>query len=259
LIELLTAVSSKSVWTNSLLATAFIGIVPIALLWFIPIVKQGYDEMWQIIVDTWFLFLFFCVTHNHTDISRHFHSFKQNRKDDDGVKEVINHSFLKVLVSFAVGGLLGDVFLHLLPHAKPNAHDDHHTHTHTHAPHDHTGGQSIFYNSRSAYWLFFHLTMCDFSTKDLYVGLYVLAGLMTFFLIEKIARITQGASSHGHSHSHGTSQEKVSKDKAESSKEKSTSEKKKRTSEPVKIGGILNIIADSAHNFTGDWRERKRE
>jgi hypothetical protein len=38
---------------------------------------------------------------------------------------MVSDSTLKVLVSFAVGGLLGDAFLHLIPHAL-------HPHTHGH-------------------------------------------------------------------------------------------------------------------------------
>ncbi|CAO3590211.1 unnamed protein product [Absidia cylindrospora] len=37
----------------------------------------------------------------------------------------IQPAFLSTLVSFAVGGLLGDVFLHLLPHAFGGGHGGH--------------------------------------------------------------------------------------------------------------------------------------
>ncbi|CAO3591732.1 unnamed protein product [Absidia cylindrospora] len=37
----------------------------------------------------------------------------------------IDTASLNTLVSFAVGGLLGDVFLHLLPHAFLGEHNDH--------------------------------------------------------------------------------------------------------------------------------------
>ena len=45
-----------------------------------------------------------------------------------------NPRFLKVLLAFAVGGLLGDVFLHLIPHAM-DPHDHHHDHDHHHNHH----------------------------------------------------------------------------------------------------------------------------
>lgn len=51
---------------------------------------------------------------------------------------------LKVLLAFGSGGLLGDAFLHLIPHAQPttdgHAHSHAQTHSHAdghaHAPHD---------------------------------------------------------------------------------------------------------------------------
>ena len=88
---------------------------------------------------------------------------------------------LKVLLSFASGGLLGDAFLHLIPHAiSPHTHDadDHshsHSHSHSHKPHDHSA--------------------------DMVVGLWVLAGMIAFLVVEKFVRIVKGG--HGHGHSHG--------------------------------------------------------
>jgi len=73
-------------WQNSLIATAFISLCPILILLFVPIFKK--------------------------------------EKVGSQVKEVIDESLLKVLVSFAVGGLLGDVFLHLIPHSfVPHSHN----------------------------------------------------------------------------------------------------------------------------------------
>lgn len=47
-------------------------------------------------------------------------------------------SLLKVLLSFASGGLLGDAFLHLIPHSlSPHSHGDHgHDHEHEHHHHE---------------------------------------------------------------------------------------------------------------------------
>jgi ABC-type nickel/cobalt efflux system permease component RcnA len=46
------------------------------------------------------------------------------------------------MISFAVGGLLGDVFFHTLPHlnegSHSHGHDHHHDHEHTHE-HNHGG------------------------------------------------------------------------------------------------------------------------
>lgn len=48
---------------------------------------------------------------------------------------------LKVLLAFASGGLLGDAFLHLIPHATlaVQENSDHHDHSHGHG-HSHGGG-----------------------------------------------------------------------------------------------------------------------
>jgi hypothetical protein len=54
-----------------------------------------------------------------------------------------SQSFLKVLLAFAAGGLLGDAFLHLLPHAiNPHSHadgDHDHAHAHDHSAHGDEG------------------------------------------------------------------------------------------------------------------------
>ena len=73
----------------------------------------------------------------------------------------------------------GDAFLHLIPHAlNPHDHndDDSHSHGHSHSdePHDHTASTLV--------------------------GLSVLAGLLTFLLIEKLVKHVKGENSHTHSH-----------------------------------------------------------
>lgn len=50
---------------------------------------------------------------------------------------------LKVLLSFASGGLLGDAFLHLIPHAiHPHTHGEEEHHDHDHG-HDHSGSTKV--------------------------------------------------------------------------------------------------------------------
>ncbi len=96
-------------------------------------------------------------------------------------------SLLKILLSFASGGLLGDAFLHLIPHAvSPHSHGEDHSHSHSHGnppgaepeasghSHEHDHSQSMF------------------------VGLWVLAGIMAFLIVEKFVRYVKGG--HGHSH-----------------------------------------------------------
>jgi len=65
------------------------------------------------------------------------------------LKEAISPSNLKVLLSFAVGGLLGDVFLHLLPEA----------------------------------WMY--VDQHDHSASTI-IGLWIIAGLLCFLILEKI-------------------------------------------------------------------------
>lgn len=94
---------------------------------------------------------------------------------------------LKVLLAFASGGLLGDAFLHLIPHAifaqqtlnersgqgqsiHSHSHSTHHGHSHEHGGH------------------------------DLSVGLYTLMGLTAFLMIEKLVRVFKSDDGHGHSH-----------------------------------------------------------
>ena len=73
-------------------------------------------------------------------------------------------NLLKVLLSFASGGLLGDAFLHLIPHAlmaQQALSDDRHSHSHGHS-HEH--GHS----------------------HDMSVGLWILSGIVAFLAVEKV-------------------------------------------------------------------------
>jgi len=80
-------------WAMAFLSTAFISLSPIVVLFFVPIFKK--------------------VTVGKE------------------VKEIVNEPLLKVLVAFAVGGLLGDVFLHLIPHSfQPHSHGHEHENAH---------------------------------------------------------------------------------------------------------------------------------
>jgi len=109
---------------------------------------------------------------------------------------------LKVLLAFASGGLLGDAFLHLIPHAlTPHSHGDHsHSHEPTGGPHSH----------------------------DMSVGLAVLAGIITFLVVEKFVRLINA----DHGHSHGKKNKKEAKN------------------DQIKVAGYLNLAADFTHNFT---------
>lgn len=144
-------------------------------------------------------------------------------------------SLLKILLSFASGGLLGDAFLHLIPHAMtPHAHDsDSEVHSHSHSHQDESGHHK----------------------HDISIGLCVLLGIIMFLMVEKAVRIIKG--DHSHSHIHHDSQEKkdLSSEKKEKKEEKKNSGKAiskvhKAPKSDIKIAGYLNLVADFLHNFT---------
>lgn len=128
------------------------------------------------------------------------------------------HDLLKILLSFASGGLLGDAFLHLIPHAilAQGGDDDGHGHSHSHGhSHDKAGGG--------------HET----HAHDLRVGMWVLIGIITFLVVEKLIRIMKGG--HGHSHAPAPiTQKKSDEDQTKSEKGKKngdTNQKAKPKSE----------------------------
>ncbi|ONI31906.1 hypothetical protein PRUPE_1G338200 [Prunus persica] len=106
------------------------------------------------------------------------------------------------LALFGAGAMLGDAFLHQLPHAfgggHSSSHDDHVGHSH----HDHIG----------------HEHSHSHSLKDLSVGLSILAGIVLFLLVEKLVRYVEensggsSAWSHGHHHHHHKTNKKLKDD-----------------------------------------------
>jgi len=184
--------SNPNAWFHALLATLIISFAPILILPCVPISEQK----------------------GKGDL--------QNQ----------NQSLLKILVSFAVGGLLGDVFLHLLPHAFSSP---------------------------------------DSSSTE--IGIWILIGMLVFFVLEKYIRNTGETESHGsHSHSHkipksdtettpSTTPSTTTNNNHEEGSPKLKQRKKKNTkknkeenpvesSSKIDPGGYLNLIADASHNFT---------
>jgi len=152
---------------------------------------------------------------------------------------------LKILLSFASGGLLGDAFLHLIPHAQmATQSDDRHAHSHLSNSHGHSHG--------------------DGDSHDMSVGLGILSGIVAFLCVEKFVRIMKGG--HGHSHSSEPMKKETPKKKVNETKERSNKEENEKlqgnqenqdelkTSEVVepeiKVSGYLNLAADCFHNFT---------
>lgn len=166
----------------------------------------------------------------------------------DNTKE--KEPLLKILLSFASGSLLGDAFLHLIPHALivHSEHSPPHTHSHNNGEDGSHG-------------------------HDMVVGFWVLFGIIAFLMVEKFVRLVKG--SHGHSLSSNNPSVPLKRDdhdgkKTDSGSSKSPSsskrdarendmcEKKKEHTEEsaaaqgdeIKVSGYLNLAADFTHNFT---------
>jgi len=169
---------------------------------------------------------------------------------------------LNVWLAFAVGGLLGDAFLHLIPHARADHdhdpmdsplakfltkyspvdlfveetcgdgvcgagdhHDDHHDHGHHDHHHEHHDEHHDHHEHEHEH------------SDDITQGLWILAGICLFFFMDKTVRYVNPEG--GHSHSHGKKKKKKKKNQDNpdlSSASKSTI--------------ILNLIGDFVHNFT---------
>lgn len=118
-----------------------------------------------------------------------------------------HHQFLKILLAFAAGGLLGDAFLHLIPHALShrgdNHHDGHDSHGHSHSFNDSTTG----------------------------VFLSVIGGIFVFLCIDKVLRFLRGGHDHSHAapQNHENSEKKAKNGKTNDKSANSTKVKAKRT------------------------------
>jgi zinc transporter 7 len=128
---------------------------------------------------------------------------------------------LKVLLSFASGGLLGDAFLHLIPHALMAHSEDEEPHSHSHG-HSHGEGHS--------------------HGHDMTVGLWVLCGIIAFLAVEKFVRILKGG--HGHSHSHAEPKKDKTTDAKDAKDGKAKEKKEKKTKEVAKPSGkyLVNFL-----------------
>ncbi|GMM38959.1 Zn(2+) transporter [Saccharomycopsis crataegensis] len=159
----------------------------------------------------------------------------------------IDPSRLTFLVSFAVGGLLGDVFLHLLPQ------------TFLGEPVD-TKAHFVFVDEK----------------RNIILGGFIFVGFMLFWLIDKSLRILNHGeeSEHGHSHSHSHSHsshvdhaessaieakdsknirnrsKKENQDNGEEEDSKPEEPAKQDISSSVRTAAYLNLISDFTHNIT---------
>ncbi len=115
----------------------------------------------------------------------------------------LNEKLHRTLLSFAAGGLLGEVFFHSLPHLLEGAsgadNDGGHGHDHDHSGHGHGHGHGAAER----------------------VSLWVLAGFLVFFVSEKAVKVLLGEEEggHGHGHGHGHAHAHGTKAKLEDSEE----------------------------------------
>ncbi|GMG19122.1 unnamed protein product [Ambrosiozyma monospora] len=163
----------------------------------------------------------------------------------------IDVSSLSLLVSFAVGGLLGDVFVHLLPQ------------TFLGEPIDKTKASLILVDEK----------------RNVLLGIAIFIGFMLFFTIDKSLRILEHTGEegegHGHSHSHShtssvspiesvasatgailETEESIKQRKSEKSGEQVLTAGNadgpvvSKPSASVKTSAYLNLISDFTHNIT---------
>ena len=97
------------------------------------------------------------------------------------------NTILYYLISFAIGGLLGDVFFHTIPHlSSSHKHSHGGSHDHSHEGHSHESFDSHEGHAHNM--------------EDMLNNFIIIIGIVVFFLIEKITHSYFGES---HSHDHG--------------------------------------------------------
>jgi solute carrier family 39 (zinc transporter), member 7 len=90
----------------------------------------------------------------------------------------MRETMTQYMISFAIGGLLGDVFFHTLPHMNAGGAHSHSDHGHhNHGDHSH-------------------------NPEEMKNNFIVIIGIIAFFLMEKLTTTYLGG---GHNHDHGSS------------------------------------------------------
>ncbi len=125
-------------------------------------------------------------------------------------KPSLRDTLIYYLISFAVGGLLGDVFFHTLPHLGQSSGGGH---SHDHHGHDHNHGEEGGHSHDPAQMAIYGI---------------VIAGIISFFLIEKIVNNYLGGGGHDHSHHSHDHKHDHKKDK-KTNKEDQISKKDEKT------------------------------
>ncbi|KDR75998.1 hypothetical protein GALMADRAFT_247207 [Galerina marginata CBS 339.88] len=151
----------------------------------------------------------------------------------------INANTLNTMTAFATGGLLSDVFLHLVPHS--------------------------FMGERAGCGVRFVMVE---EKRNILVGLAIFLGFAAFFFMEKTLRVLGGGEDEaGHSHSHSHVEPKVTKasgasgsaaqnglrsrnsDSAELKDSIVEHEGSNSTNGPSKLSAYLNLFGDFVHNI----------
>ncbi|KAG2191796.1 hypothetical protein INT46_000386 [Mucor plumbeus] len=163
----------------------------------------------------------------------------------------IKPTTLNTLVNFAVGSLLGDVFLHLLPHAF-NSHEHNNDSSSDSGDHHHHEKSIGHANDEH---------------KSVLIGTGIFAGLFFFYAVDKLMRAYFGKTGHDHGHDHVHDKkhdesvvdqvavrEGMRQRKSNSEKEgEKTNEAEQHHHEPsteVRASTYLNLLADFTHNLT---------
>ncbi|KAN0092986.1 ZIP Zinc transporter domain containing protein [Tylopilus felleus] len=157
----------------------------------------------------------------------------------------IDANTLNTMTAFATGGLLSDVFLHLIPHAFLGEHQDSNA----------------------------HFVMVE-DKRNILIGLGIFVGFATFFIMEKSLRVLgsdEGDQGHPHGHSHSHSHVDTSANAVTSGVSITSStdglrvrggEKRRENDQseqvdqvypgtgPSKLSAYLNLFGDFVHNIT---------
>lgn len=176
---------------------------------------------------------------------------------------------MPLLLCFAAGGLLGDVFLHILPHLmlphdhnhSSHEHDHEHDHEHEHE-HDHEQQHNPLAFNHMGRQLHGHEETGEEHghSEQLVIGLTVLFGFLFFMFAERLA---QNYHSHSqrvlkksdqpHQHSGGGASESSINGGAGSNSSGNNSNRALLNLGifgRISSTGLLNLLADSLHNFT---------
>lgn len=160
-----------------------------------------------------------------------------------------SRSVVDCLAVFGAGAMLGDAFLHQLPHAFGGRH------SHSHGDHIGSFGEADHAHGHAH----------AHSLEDLSVGLSMLLGIVLFFLVEKIVRYVEDHSAngandltHGHHH-HNKRQQKLKHDGEDTNQQLSDSKNRETldmTSEKKLNGQSDASLKNDKHDKQENLRKR---